>query len=220
MFTSNRRFMTVGLILLLSILGLSQIALADPMLDIAGTTTGTFGSGTPSILTFGGTSGTPFHVITGSDGSASVTLGHFHLDNPDSGGLAGFAGDTFTLSVTFLLPSGISSPGSTHNFTAGLSGAINSGKDAESITIDFPDTPLLFTFNDGSHTGSFTFLVNDVIVPKQVDGTGHPSDGNATLTASIADADPTPAVPEPASLVLLGTAALGMGWIFRNRRRA
>jgi hypothetical protein len=212
----NLSFLTTGLTLLLSTVTLSGIAFADPMLEVKGITSGTFSSGTPSLLTF---AGTPFDVVTAADGSASVTLGSFHLDNPDASGQTDFAGDSFTLSVTFLLPAGIDSPGQSHPFTAGLTGSINRGNDADSVVVDFPDTPLLFTFNDGVHSGSFTLLVNDLAVPKEIAGTGHPNDGNATLTGAIGDPVlPASAVPEPTSLVLLGTAGLGLGWIFRRRR--
>ena len=126
---------------------------------------------------------------------------------------ATYTGNTFTLRVTFTAPQGINGS-NTSLFTATLTGAVSSTGNG-GVFIDFNNTPILFTFNDtnceGGVTtcgaGSFLFFVNDVSIdPGQV----------ASLTGVITSAQQS-TIPEPTSMLLLGTGLLGVAGAVRRR---
>jgi hypothetical protein len=200
---------------------------------IAGSTAGCFGAGcTPMATdtvgalvyfnsTFSGTTANGFLGVgaNANPGSNTDNLGSMTV----SPSLFNYNGQTFTLQVTFTAPQGINGSNQA-TFTATLTGTV-SGTQQGGVFIDFNNTPILFTFADGNcepdptggvpgqqttcGTGSFFFSVNDVSILGA---------GTVPLTGQILSAQQS-AIPEPTTMLLLGTGLAGIA-AARRRRKA
>ena len=112
------------------------------------------------------------------------------------------------MNITFTAPTGIAG-GQGANYVATVLGSISPNVDQGGVNIHFQNPTQTFTFSDGLNTGSFSLTVADLFVQ-----TGR----TANLTAGITGQQAP--VPEPATLLLLGSGITGIAVKLRRRRKA
>ena len=214
----------------LAVLGLGQATVRADEVFIAGSTLGCFGAACVPVAsstflgltytnsTFSGTTAAGFLGVGNTPGMPNVdNLGSLALSSAP----ATYDGQTFTLMVTFTDPQGIAGSNSA-TFTATLTGTVIT-TDIGGVTLDFNNTPIVFTFNDVNcaattipgqqttcGTGSFMFRVNDVSVT---------AGRTVSITGDVIGAQQN-IIPEPTSMLLLGTGLAGVAGAVRRKLKA
>ena len=192
--------LAMGVALLAIFTAAQGVARADEV-TISGTTTGSI-TGVPQ-LTFSGNTFTGTTALGVGALSGANSLGSFFLSTAPTQAVAG----TFTLNITFTAPAGITG-GQGATYTATITGSVSPNIDQGGVNILFANPTQTFTFSDGISTGTFTLTVADLFVQ-----TGR----SAQLTAGFTGAQAP--IPEPATMILLGTGLAGVAASVRRRRK-
>jgi hypothetical protein len=208
---------TLWLLGALTILSFSMVSVSAAPITFRANTAGTFGAGGSggtvggggSTLTVGTTtitfSSLPNEINVVLDppaiSSSNVTLGIFTANSTD---LTTINGATFTLNVSFTIPNdGSPNPGV---YTGSVTGSISAG--ASSTQITWATTTL--TFNSPS-VGTFTITLEPTT---PINAPSSPDDsrirGRITYTGAP--------IPEPLTLVTLGSGLAGLAAMARRRR--
>jgi len=202
---SQRTTLLKALSIALTFAGVMILAQGQARADevtISGFTTGTV-TGVPPLTFTGNSSFTNTTFLGIGALSGANNLGTFFLSTAPGQLVAG----SFTLNVTFTSPTGING-GQGTTYTAIISGSVSPNPNNGGVNINFDNNPVVFTFSNATASGSFTLAVADLFVE-----TGQ----QAILTAGTTGQQN--AIPEPATLLLLGTGLTGIAAKLRKRRK-
>ena len=202
---SQRTTLLKALSIALTFAGVLILAQGQARADevtISGSTTGAI-TGVPQLSFTGNSSFTNTTFLGIGALSGANNLGTFFLSTAPGQLVSG----SFTLNVTFTSPTGING-GQGATYTATISGSVSPNVNQGGVNINFDNNPVVFTFNNGTTSGSFSVAVADVYVES----------GQAVNLTAGTTGQQAP-IPEPATLLLLGTGLTGIAANLRKRRK-
>ncbi|MBS1807776.1 MAG: PEP-CTERM sorting domain-containing protein [Acidobacteria bacterium] len=211
----SKKQMTLLLLGALSLFFIGMVSASAAPVTFTANTSGKFGAGSTggsvsndgSILSIGGTTvafnskPSELFVNLNPGESSNVTLGVFAATSTS---LTSVNGATFTLNITFTLPSDVSPNPATYNAT--LTGTISAGASGASVV--WTTNTLSFTSATG---GAFT-LTLEASTPINAPTSPDASRIRGTITSAP--------IPEPITLLTLGSGLAGLAALAKRRKKA